>query len=411
MRIVVTGMGVISSIGLNLADFCRNLFNGVSGLKPISLFDTSKYKCKLAGEISNFDPTQFVNERSIKKYDRIQLLNIGAADLAWHDAGLESSPYPPDKLGIVLGSTYGYIDSVSHFYLESLREGPNYVSPIQFSNTVMNAPAGKIAIRYNITGLCSTISSGEASGIDALGYACDFIKAGKCQAILAGAGNALCEGTFMGFYYTGKLSAGKDGQKEFSAPFDRRGNGIIFGEGAGIVVLENLEDAKKRGADILAEVKGFGNHFVSNQTKDDRVIIDSMALSMETAIKESGISPADISLISASANSSPRTDRLEAMAIKKVFGKEAKHPVVTAIKSMVGECLDASAALQTAASICSIRDNRVPPISNLEKPFDECDLDYAHQSNTKPIDMVLVNAFSCTGKRTSVVLTGYPGDT
>lgn len=407
MRVVVTGMGVISSIGLDPDSFWRNLLNGVSGFKPISIFDTSKYRCKLAGEISNFDPTPFVNKKSIKKYDRIQLLNIGAADMAWKNAGLDSSPYRPDELGIVLGSTYGYIDSVSSFYLESLREGPAYVSPIQFSNTVMNAPAGKIAIRHKITGLCSTIATGETSGIDAMSYAYDFIKAGKNKAVLVGAGSALCEGTFMGFYHTGKLSGSKEGEKEFCAPFDRRGNGIILGEGSGIIVLENLEDARKRNARILAEVKGFGDHFVSNKIKDDKAIIHSAPLPMEAAVKEAGISFNDISLISAGANSTPRTDRIEAEAIDKVFAGGANNAVVTAIKSMTGECLDASAALQTIASICSIRDNKVPPIPNLEKSFTGCRLNYVSRSDSKSIDAVLVHAFSCAGKRRTVVLTRY----
>lgn len=409
MRVVVTGMGVLSPLGLDLDTFWSNLLKGVPGLKPISIFDTSKYRCKLAGEIQDFDPTRFVNKKSVKKFDRIQLLTIGAADMAWENAGLNLSPYQSDELGIVLGSTYGSYESVTDFYSESLKEGPIYVSPIQFSNTVINASAGRIAIRFKITGLCSTIATGETSGIDAMSYAYDFIRAGKCKAVMAGAGNSFYKALFMGFYHTGKLSGSKAGEKESCSPFDSKGNGIVLGEGAGIIVLENLEDAKERGAHILAEVKGFGSHFTSNKVKNDQEIIDSAALAMRTAIEESGMQPGDISLISASANSTPRTDRLEARAIKDVFGKETENTPVTAIKSMVGECLDASAVLQAAAAVCSTRDNRVPPLPNPEQPFSGCDLNYAPRSknNRKQIDAVLVNAFSCAGKRTSVVLSKY----
>ncbi|RJQ65555.1 MAG: beta-ketoacyl-[acyl-carrier-protein] synthase family protein [Desulfobacteraceae bacterium] len=404
MRIIISGMGIVSAIGMDVPAYWNNLVSGKSGLRPITLFDTSKYRCKLGYEVVDLDPQQLGITKGVNTYDRIQLFTSGAAKLAWGDAGLHAGYYSSEDMGVVLGSTYGYIDSVSRFYMESLRYSPAYVSPIAFANTVMNAPAGRIAINFKIKGLCSTIATGESSGLDAIGYACDFIRTGRCRTILVGAGSVLCEGTFMGFYYTRLLSGSKDKERELCSPFDKNGNGLILGEGAAMLVLEGLEQARLRGAPILAEVKGLGSQFACNQ-KDPEDIIQSHAASMQEAIASSNIGLKDISLIIANANSDPRTDNLEAQAIKRVFGDKAKEITTTAIKSATGECLDASALMQTLAGVCAIRDGKVPPIVNLKEPIESDRIRYAYEAYERPIDAVLINAFSHYGKSTSMVIS------
>ncbi len=411
MRVVVTGVGALSSIGSDQVEFKKNLYEGVRRLEPISLFNTSPYCCNLGGQVSTERIESSVPKKSLNKYDRIQLLALAATEMAWKDASMDQASYKPDDMGVVLGATYGYIDSLSAFYLESLKDGPAYVSPIAFANTVMNAPAGKIAIKYNVTGFCTTIATGETSGLDAIAYAYDFMKMKKCKAVLVGASNILCEALYMGFHNTGKLAGGNhnaNGDREFYAPFDTRANGMILGEGAGVLVLESLESAKERGVTPLAEIKGTGSHFRSYKETQIEHAADSAAYAMKQAVKDSDIRAKKISLISASANSSKASDKIEAIAITKAFGSMGEKIPVTAIKSMVGECLDASSMLQSIAAIFSVQDDKIPPIVNLKHPFDTSRLNYTLNCiDTKKINNVLINSFSCNGKKTSMIISKY----
>jgi 3-oxoacyl-[acyl-carrier-protein] synthase II len=411
MRVVVTGLGVLSSIGSDQGTFKQNLYDGVRKFEPISLFDTSKYRCCLGGQVSTELIESIVPKKSLGKYDRIQLLALAATEMAWKDACLDPATYKSDDMGVVIGATYGYIDSLTAFYLESLKDGPAYVSPIAFANTVMNAPAGKISIKHKITGFCTTIATGETSGLDAIAYAYDFLKMKKCKAVLVGAGNILCEALYMGFYHTGKLAGGNRGANigtEFYAPFDARANGMILGEGAGILVLESLDSAKDRGAAPLAEIKGTGSHFRPYQNTTNEQAADSVAYAMKSAVEESDLKADDISLISASANAAKATDKVEAMAIGRAFGPKSSDIPVTAIKSMVGECLDASSMLQSIAAIFSVQDNKIPPIVNLKYPLGVSNLNYVLDCiDTIKIDNVLVNSLSCNGKKTSLVISKY----
>jgi len=406
MRVVITGMGIVSSIGNTIETFWGNLMQGNNGLKKITRFDTKEYKSKLAGEITDFDPTLFMNQKSLFKYDRIQLFAIGAAHMAWENAGLDQSSYHSDELGVVLGSTYGYIDSVSSFYIESLKEGPAYVSPIAFANTVMNAPSGKIAIEFKITGLSSTIATGCTSGLDAIRYSCDVIKSGKCKAILVGAGSVLSEALFMGFYHSNCLSKNDENTKEFCAPFDENSNGFVLGEGAGILVLEELESAQKRGAYILAEIREFGDNFVTGNSGDINHIIESQSFVMKTAIEKSGLQPEQVSCISSNANSSKVRDSMEAAAILKTFGSHTEQVPLVTIKSAIGECLDASSIMQSIAGVCSMQINIVPCEYRLNNSASVRPIQNSINSN-REINSVLINSFSYYGKNTAMVVEKY----
>ncbi|OQZ02266.1 MAG: hypothetical protein B6D34_11515 [Candidatus Brocadia sp. UTAMX1] len=407
-RIVVTGISVISPVGSNKEVFWKNLTNGVSGIKPVTLFDVSKFKSKLAGEISNFDAKSYLGQKGIRHIDRTSLLVSSATILAIKDANLENNTYGGDELGIVVGSTYGSIDSISSFDFQSLREGPNYVNPMDFPNTVLNAPASRASIFCKATGLNTTISNGITSSIDAIIYASDFLRMGRVKAVIAGGVHGLTHDIFWGAHNSQILSGSKGGGLEISAPFDKRRNGMIIGEAAALVILETLEDALKRNAPIYAEIKGYGTAFDPKMAISKDHQVDGNKRAMVNAIHDANLTLNDVSYISANAYSGIYGDAMETKVIKEVFGMRANLIPVSAIKSMTGECYDASGALQAIAAIMSISTNTVPPTINYEEWDPDCDLDYvANTSRVLPVKNVLINTFSRLGNNSSLIISKY----
>ncbi|MCK5433613.1 MAG: hypothetical protein KAJ03_12770, partial [Gammaproteobacteria bacterium] len=285
----------MSPIGVNKDEYWTNLTNGVSGIKDITLFDVAKYKSKKAGEIADFDAKVYLGKKGIRHIDRTSLLISSAAKLAMVDANITHETYDADELGIVIGSTYGSIDSISSFDLEGLQEGPTFVNPMDFPNTVLNAPASRVSIFCNATGLNSTISTGTASGLDAIIYASDFLRLGRGKAVLAGGVHGLTADIFWGAYRSGILSGSRDDGIEISAPFDKRRNGFIIGEAAALLVIERLEDALERNAKIYAEIKGYGCAF--NPDKVSRGDIDTTqgVRCISIAIEDAGINIDEVS--------------------------------------------------------------------------------------------------------------------
>ncbi len=331
-RLVITGISVLSPIGVNKEEFWNNLTNGVSGIKDITLFDVSRYKSKKAGEISDFDAKVYLGKKGIRHIDRTSLLVSSAAKLVMDDAKITHEIYGEDELGIVIGSTYGSIGSISSFDLEGLEEGPTFVNPMDFPNTVLNAPASRVSIFCNATGLNSTISTGTASGLDALIYASDFLKLGRGKAVLAGGVHGLTADIFWGAYRSGILSGSSNGDIEISAPFDKRRNGFIIGEAAALLVIERLEDALERDAKIYAEIKGYGCTFNPYKVSCDNIDTTQGVRCVSLAMKDAGLNAEDISYIAACANSSVTGDKMEAKIIKDYFGDYADKIPVSAIK-------------------------------------------------------------------------------
>ena len=405
-RIVITGIGIISSLGADKETFWDNLTKGVSGIKPVTIFDVSAFKSKLASEITDFDAKEYLGKKGIRHIDRTSLLTSSATKLAMQDSNVTGDTYNSDELGIVMGSTYGSIDSISRFDLEALREGPSYVNPMAFPNTVLNAPASRASIFCNATGLNTTVSNGVTSGVDAIIYAADFLKMGRVKAILAGGVFGLTYGIYLGSSCSGLLAGSKDNSMEISAPFDKRRNGFILGEGVAVLLLEEIEDAKKRGATIYAEIKGYGTAFNPDKVRESASVDNDGKRSIKLAMKEASLSCDEISYISACANSSVTGDERETAVIKDVFGQKAKDVPMSAIKSMTGECLDASGAMQAVASVMALNKNVVPPTINYKEPAEECDLEYV-PNNSKQVDVknVLINSFSDTGNVSSLILS------
>lgn len=407
-RLVITGISVISPIGVNKDEFWSNLTNGVSGIKDVTLFDVSKYKSKKAGEISDFDAKVFLGKKGIRHIDRTSLLVSSAAKLVMADAGITHDVYGEEELGIVIGSTYGSIDSISSFDLEGLREGPNFVNPMDFPNTVLNAPASRASIFCKATGLNSTISTGVASGLDAIIYASDFLTLGRGKAVLAGGVHGLTPDIFWGAYRSGILSGSRNNGIEISAPFDKRRNGFIIGEAAALLVIERIEDAIERDAKIYAEIKGYGCTFNPKKISHNDIDTEQGVRCISMAMDDAGLHAEDISYIAACANSSVTGDKVETRIIKDYFGDYAEKIPVSAIKSMTGECLDASGAMQCVAGVLAINNGIIHPTINYREKDEECDLDYvSNKSRKSDVKNVLVNSYSDTGNISSVIISKY----
>src|SRR4030042_6783925 len=403
-RVVITGIGVLSPVGIGRQVYWEALFRGKTGFKAISLFDTAPYKVRIAGEISDFDPVSFLGKRGLRTLDRSTRLLSSAAKLAIDDANLQITDENTNSIGVSIETPCGSLHSISQFDREGLIEGPKYVNPSHFPNTVLNSPASQVSIRFKIKGFNTTISTGFCAGLDAVIYASDFIRLNRADVVLAGGVEELCEETFLGFHNLGYLS-GLNGSEPISCPFDARRNGIILSEGAAVLVLEDSDHALRRNVEILAVVKGYGNSF---DPLADRDFIDAgsgLRNAITIALRDASLSPEDIDYISCSANSTKGLDKMETRVIKEIFGAHAFNIPVSSIKSMVGESFSASGALSLAAAIGAIKNGFIPPTVNYKKKDPECDLDYVpNKAIQKDINNVLVISSDPYGQNTAIVI-------
>lgn len=349
MRIVITGIGVVAPNGIGKDIFWKSCFDGTTGIRPITLFDTSRYRCRYAGEIQDFKPADYLGSKGLRNLDRTTLLALVAAKLAIDDAALDLE-HDQHDLGVVLGSS-GSIHSVSEFDKDGLRGGYHDVNPSHFPNTVINSPASHVGIRFGLKGLNTTISTGFTASFDALGYAMHMLTLQRAQALLVGGVEELCIEIFLGFYKNGLLATTSDGAQPFYQPHHKDHSGALLGEGAALFVLETLSHAQKRGANIYAEVIGYGSSF----NPDAMYKYDSTAKGTVRSIQEA-LSDADIPVnriehISSSANSCKACDEMEDSAFQQVFGSALENISVTRIKQFLGESLSAGGALQFASSI------------------------------------------------------------
>jgi 3-oxoacyl-[acyl-carrier-protein] synthase II len=407
-RIVITGIGILASNGIGRQQYWQALRQARAGFREISLFDTSNLKVKVAGEISGFDARDFLGQKGLRSLDRSTKLICSAARLAIDDARLTITEENSRDIGVVVGTTLGSVYSISEFDKQALREGPRYVNPAAFPNTVINSPASQVSIKFNIKGFNTTISTGFTASLDAIGYAIDFLNFDRAKIILAGGVEELCIQTFLGFYKLGVLSGSRDGTTPLSCPFDKRRNGIIFGEGAVFLVLEELAEALERDADILAEISNFSIRFDPYRINKYNPRGEGIIEAMRSVLKQGDFKPEDIDYICSNANSTVKADKIETEAIKEVFGSKAKQIPVSAIKSMTGECFSVSAALQVVAAVGAIKEDFIPPTINYKEKDPICDLDYVpNQAREKKVGNVLVNSFGPSGNNTCLILKRY----
>jgi 3-oxoacyl-[acyl-carrier-protein] synthase II len=405
----VTGIGVLSPVGIGRERYWEALAMGKSGFSPISLFDTSSFTVHMGGQVQDFDPAVFLGKKGLRDLDRSTRLFCSAAALAIDDAHLRITDENSSSMGISTGTTFGSLHSIFQFDRDGLIEGPRFVNPSHFPNTVINSPSSRASIRFNIKGFNTTISTGFCSGLDAVSYAADFIKLKRADVVLAGGVEELCQEIFLGFYNLGHLS-GTSGTDPISCPFDARRNGIILSEGAAILILEDFQHALGRGAEVLAVVRGYANAFDSAAIKDFSHEGKGLRQAVTRALADSSLHADDIDCVSACANSTKGLDRFETRVMKKVFGDRAAAVPITAIKSMIGESFSASGALSLSAAVGMLERGFIPPTKNYEKRDPDCDLDYVSQNRSeKNIRNVLVLSSDPYGSNAAMVLGSYEG--
>jgi 3-oxoacyl-[acyl-carrier-protein] synthase II len=406
-NVVVTGAGVLSALADSPDALHAALCAGRSGLQAIELFPADGFGGRRAGEIRPFEPRDYLGERNLRPIDRTSRLLLSAAQRALDAAGWSPELRAGREVGLVLGTTFCSLRTIAEFDRRNLQLGPNYASPLDFANSVINAAAGQAAIWHGLRGINSTLSAGEASGLLAIAYGAGQICSGRAAALLAGGAEELCFESFLGHLRAGRLVA--DGAVD-PLPFDRRRSGFALAEGAALLVLEEAGAAAARGATVLAEVLGHGSAF-NPETGDAAEAGGARALSRAIAIAlaDAGLAPADLDCVSASANGSVAGDRAEAAGIAAALGAHADGLPVTAVKSMLGEALGASGGFQAVALLETLRTGSLPGILGLERVEDGFPLTGAAAGTREvAVRRALLTALSTDGHACAVIL-GAPG--
>jgi 3-oxoacyl-[acyl-carrier-protein] synthase II len=373
-RIVITGIGVVSPIGIGKDAFWQGLKEGRSGIKPVTLFDTSCVTSKLAGQIDNFNAEFFLGTKGLRNMDRATLFVLCASKMALEDSGLRINQDNQNDIGVALGSTTSHVWSISEFDKERIKNGQQSVNPALFPNTVMNSPAGQISIFFSIKGFNVTISTGFSSSIDAIEYARQFISLGRVKAVLTGGIEVLTEHFYKGFSKSGFLSSSKNGG-EFCSPFDRRRNGAILGEGSVMFLLESEKHARSRNAKIYAEYRGASSSCDLKAYNKYNLRSQLPFLTIKNILERNRLSPQDIDYVASSANSTYGGDYLEARSIHKALQRNHEKVLCSSSKSMIGETFSASGAFQIATALFAIKENSIPPTINHVDVDARCEVD------------------------------------
>ncbi|OLB04208.1 MAG: beta-ketoacyl-ACP synthase II [Nitrospirae bacterium] len=397
-RVVVTGMGLVTPLGTGLEKTWKALCAGKSGIARITRFDPTDYPCQIAGEVPDFDPAAFIEKKEIKKMDLFIHFAVGAAQMAVDDAGLKVTGENADRVGVYIGAGIGGLPAIEHYHKILLEKGAERVSPFFIPMVIINLASGQVAIRLGARGPNSCAVTACATGNHCIGDAFRLIQRGDADVMLAGGTEAAITPLGVaGFAAARALSRRNDDPAHASRPFDRDRDGFVLGEGAGVVVLEELETARRRGARIYGEVVGYAMnsdaHHITAPPDDGEGAIRCM----EMAIKDAGVSKDEIGYINAHATST-FADKVETQAIKGVFGDRAYRIPVSSTKSMIGHLLGAAGGVEAVFSLLAIHRGVVPPTINLEHPDPECDLDYVPgRAREVSVKVALSNSFGFGG--------------
>jgi len=399
--VAVTGLGVVTPLGTGKADFARNLFDGRCGIGPISTFDTVRFPSRLGAQADGFNPKDHISIKNRRRMDRLSLMATAAARMALDDAGVSVTTANRDRVGIILGVTFGSTDVAARLMETLFTEGPRLVNPILVPNTVMNAPAGHAAIEIGFRGVNSTVNHREASAETAIAYAAAEIRSGRADVMLAGGADIFSAFFFEILTRFKALSPG-DGGIEGARPFDRRRNGFVVGEGAGVVCLESSAHARERGAAPYCEIGGWGLSSSPSPPTDWPDNPRGPVLAMQRALHGAGAAPGQVDYVSASANGSARLDRLEADALAELFGTLPDGPRIGSLKGALGESFS-SGGIRAAAMALAFQEGKLPPTLGLHEPL--APLNFVRgRSQTIPPACGLVNGFSSGGTFVSLLM-------
>ena len=409
-RVVITGLGVVTPLGIGVDNTWHALLAGKSGIGPITRFDASGYACRIAGEVKNFDPADHLEKKEIKKMDTFIQYAVAASQEAVDDAGLTVTPETAERVGVYIGAGIGGLPAIEQYHKVLQDKGPGRVSPFFIPMVIVNLASGQVAIRFGAKGPNSCAVTACATGNHCIGDAYRIIQRGEADVMLAGGTEStICPLAIAGFGAAKALSRRNDDPERASRPFDRDRDGFVIGEGAGVVVLEELEHAQRRGVRIYGELAGYAmtsDAFHITAPPDDGAgAVDCM----EKAIRDAGVPKATIGYINAHATST-FADRVETQAIKTVFGDHATRLPVSSTKSMIGHLLGAAGGVEAVFTTLALYHGVLPPTMNLEHADPECDLDYVPgQARQVPIEAALSNAFGFGGVNACLVVKSAPG--
>jgi 3-oxoacyl-[acyl-carrier-protein] synthase II len=409
-RVVITGMGAITPLGNDVETFWSNLKNGVSGIRKIEFFDTSAYDCRIGGEVRGFDPkTVFKNPKDVRRTDRFAQLAMAAAKMAMTDSGIEMANENPNRFGVLVSSGIGGLKTLEDQYTILLSKGPKRVSAFTIPMLISNMASGLISMEFGMRGPNMCIVTACATSNNAIGESWRMIKFGDADVFLAGGSEAaIIPIGLAGFGAMKALSTRNDDPEHASRPWDRDRDGFVIGEGAGVVVVEELERAKKRNAKIYCELVGYGlsadAHHMTAPPHDG----GGAAHAMKLALEHAQLSVDQVDYINAHATSTGLGDVAETRAIKTVFGDRAKSVSISSTKSMTGHLLGGAGAVEMAACALAIRDGVIPPTINLDHPDEECDLDFTpHKAREKKVSVVMNNSFGFGGHNATLVVKEF----
>lgn len=408
-RVVVTGIGMVTPIGSDKEEFWQSLVNGRSGIQRVTGFDVSNYPCQIAGEVPDFDPARYIEKREARKMDRFTQFGAAAALMAWQDAGLDQGEIDRDSAGVIVGSGIGGIKTIEEQYSLLMEKGPRRVSPFLVPALIANMAAGYISIMLRLRGPNSTVVTACASSNHAVGDAFHVIRRGDAGIMVAGGAEAAISHTaFAGFCAARAFSTRNDDPVRASRPFDRERDGFVMGEGSGIVILESLDHALRRGAHIYAEIAGYGMSGDAYHITAPDPEGTGACLSMQRALESAGLEPGAVDYINAHGTSTEYNDRIETLAIKKTFGEHAAGLAVSSTKSMTGHLLGAAGAVELIATLLCMEHQMAHPTINYEFPDPDCDLDYVpNRARALKIDVALNNSFGFGGTNATLAVKRY----
>jgi len=397
-RVVVTGIGAVVPLGLNVDEYWKNLVAGKSGIDRITLFDASDLSCQIAGEVKGFDPLQYIDRKAARHMARFSQFAVAAAGMALDDAGLDLEKEQRDRIGMIIGNGIGGLPDMQEQCNVLETKGGMRVTPFFMPITLANMAASQISIIYGLKGYTSTTVTACAAGTQAIGEAAEIIRQGKCDIMVTGGTEAGLTGIGVAGFCTMKaLTTSNEEPARASRPFDANRDGFIPGEGAGVLVLESLGHAISRGASILAEVVGYGCSADAHHVTAPEANGAGMMRGMKAALEDAFLRPQDVDYINAHGTSTPLNDRTETLAIKSLFGDHAYKTPISSTKSMIGHLLGGSGGAEAVAVVKTITDGVIHPTINYETPDPDCDLDYVPGSARElDIDVAICNSLGST---------------
>jgi len=408
-RVVITGLGAITPVGLDVDSFFQGLLDGKNGISKVEAFDTEKFSCKIGGEIKDFEVTDYMDPKQARRNDRFVHFAFAAGKQAVADSGLDMDQEDPDRVGVFIGSGIGGMDTMEKNCRKMIEGGPRKVSPFLIPALISNMASGVMAIELGAMGPNFSIVSACATGAHAIGESFKTLRLGEADVMIAGGAEATITAlSYAGFCSMKAMSTNNDDFEHASCPFDSARDGFVMGEGSGIVVLETLEHAKKRGANIRCEVVGYGASCDANHITAPHPEGKGLIGAMKRALSSGKVNTDEIAYINAHGTSTPYNDKFESMAVKRLFGEHSKSLMMSSTKSMTGHLLGAAGGIETVACVRMLETGNIAPTINYRNPDPDCDLDYVpNEAREADIKVAMSNSLGFGGQNASLIFKAY----